>query len=56
MTIDKFDPNIILVNIIKLRLYRFAKNHTLQLVLGKLSDFLLEDPMEETHFDNMFIK
>jgi hypothetical protein len=56
MTIDKSDPNIILINIIKLKLYRFVKNHTLQRVLAKLCDFLLEEPVEATHFDKLFIK
>jgi hypothetical protein len=56
MTIENFDPNIVLVNIIKLKLYRFTKNHTLQLVLTRLSDFLSKEPMEATHSNNMFTK
>jgi hypothetical protein len=54
--IDKFDPNPILVNINKLKPYRFVKDHTFQLVLIKPSDFLSKEQMEATHFDNLFIK
>jgi hypothetical protein len=53
MTIDKFNLNPILVNINN---YRFVKDHTLQLVLTKPKNFLLEEPMEITHCDNMSIK
>jgi hypothetical protein len=38
VTIDKFDPNLKLVNINKLKPYRFVEDHTLQLVLA--SDLL----------------
>ncbi len=40
MTINKFDPNPILVNINKLKPYRFVENHTFQPILTKPSDFL----------------
>jgi hypothetical protein len=33
MTIDKFDPNLVLFNINKLKPYRFVEDQTLQLVL-----------------------
>jgi hypothetical protein len=33
MTIDKFDPNLVVFNINKLKPYRFVKDQTLQLVL-----------------------
>jgi len=56
MTIDKFDPNPILVNINKLKPYTFVEDHTFQPILAKLSDFLSKEPMEATHFDNLFIK
>jgi len=50
MIIDKFDPNPILVNINKLKPYRFAKDHTFQPILTKPSDFLSKEPMGLTHF------
>jgi hypothetical protein len=53
MTINKFNLNIILVNINKLKPYRFMEDQTLQLVLIKPSSFLPEEPMEVTHFDNL---
>ncbi len=56
MTIDKFNPNSILVNINKLKPYRFMEDQTLQLVLGKPSDFLPKEPVEVTHFNNLFTK
>jgi hypothetical protein len=40
MTIDKFDLNPILIDINKLKPYRFVKEHTLQLVLVKPNDLL----------------
>jgi hypothetical protein len=56
MTIDKFDSNLILVNINKLKPYRFVEDQTLQHVLAKCSDFLLEELVETTHSGNMFIE
>jgi hypothetical protein len=53
MTIDRFDPNPIPVNI---NSYRFIEDHTLQLVLTKPNNFLLEELMETTHCDNMSTK
>jgi hypothetical protein len=53
MTIDKFDPNLVLVNINKLKPYRFTEDQTFQLVLVELSDFLLEEPVEEKYFGNI---
>ncbi len=40
VTIDKFDLNIMLVNINKLKPYRFIKEKNLQLVLAKLGDLV----------------
>jgi hypothetical protein len=34
MTIDKFDPNLVLVNINKRKLHRFVEDQTFQLVLA----------------------
>jgi hypothetical protein len=56
VTINKFDLNPVLVNINKLKPYRFTKDHTLQPILVKLSDFLLKKLEEATHFDNLFTK
>jgi len=53
MIIDKFDPNLILVNI-KLKPYTFAEDHTFQPILTKPSEFLLEELVEAAHFDNLF--
>jgi hypothetical protein len=53
VTIDKFDLNPILVNTNKLKPYRFIKDQTLQLVLVKPCDFLLEEPREVKYFDNL---
>jgi hypothetical protein len=56
MTIDKFDPNPILVNINKLKPYRFVEDKTLQPALAKPNDFLLKGPVETNHFSNLFTK
>jgi hypothetical protein len=54
MTIENFDPNPILVNINKLKPYRFVEDKTLQLVLAKPNGFLLKGPVETNHFSNLF--
>jgi hypothetical protein len=54
VTINKFDPNPVLVNINKLKAYRFIKDETFQLVLAKPNDFLLEEPIEVKYSDNLF--
>jgi hypothetical protein len=56
MTIDKFDPNLILVSINKLKPYRFVEDQTLQPILTKPSDFPLKELIETNHFGNMFIE
>jgi hypothetical protein len=40
VTIDKFDPNLMLVNINKLKPCRFIENKTLQVVSVKPSDLV----------------
>jgi hypothetical protein len=51
MIINKFDHNPTLVNINKLKPYKFVEDHTLQLVLVKPNDFLPKEPiMEATIF------
>jgi hypothetical protein len=52
--INKFDPNIILVNINKLKPYWFVENSTLQPILAKTNDLLLEEPIEIGRPHNMF--
>jgi hypothetical protein len=56
LTINKFDLNLILININKYKPYRFAKDNKFQPVLTKPSDFLSKEWIEATHFDNLFIK
>ncbi len=53
MIIDKFDRNLILVNINKLKLYRFIKDQTFQFILAKPNDFLVKDLVEAKNFDNL---
>jgi hypothetical protein len=53
MTIDKFDPNSVLININKLKPYKFTEDQTFQLVLVELSDFLLEELVEEKYYGNL---
>ncbi len=40
VTIGKFDPNLVLVNINKLKPYRFVEDRTFQPILAKPSDLL----------------
>jgi hypothetical protein len=42
VTIDKFNPNSVLVNTNKLEPYRFIEDQILQLVLAKPNDSLSE--------------
>jgi hypothetical protein len=56
VTIDKFDFNLVLVNINKLRLYRFVEDQTLQPDLTKSSDLLLKELIDTNNYGNLFIK
>jgi hypothetical protein len=58
MTTNKFAHNPTLVNIHKLKPYRFVEDHTLQLVLVKPSDFLPKGTNYGGNhiFDNLFTK
>jgi hypothetical protein len=56
MIIDKFDPNPVLVNINKLKPYRFVEDHTIQPILAKPSDFLPIESIETSYSGNLFIK
>ncbi len=53
MTIDKFDPNLVLVNINKLKPHRFIEDQTLQPILAKPNDFLSEELVDVKYFDNL---
>jgi hypothetical protein len=46
VTIDKFDPNLVLVNINKLKPYMFIENKTLQLVFVKRNDLFIDEPIQ----------
>ncbi len=46
VTIDKFDPNLVLININKLKPYKFVEYITLQLVLVKPNDLLTDEPIQ----------
>jgi hypothetical protein len=50
MIIDKFDPNLVLININKLKPYRFIEDQTFQPILAKPSDFLIKDFVEVKNF------
>jgi hypothetical protein len=56
MTIDKFDPNPILININKLKSYQYVKDNTFQCVLAKPSDMLPKKMVEIDQPCNPFIK
>jgi hypothetical protein len=46
VTIDKFGPNLMLVNINKLKPYKFIEDKTLQLLLVKLGDPVTNEPFQ----------
>jgi hypothetical protein len=46
VTIDKFDPNLVLVNINKLKSYKFIEDKTLQAVLVKPNDLVMDEPIQ----------
>jgi hypothetical protein len=46
VTIDKFDPNPILVNINKLKPYKFIEDITLQPILANLSDLVVDEHVQ----------
>ncbi len=54
MTNDKFGPNLVLVNINKLKPYQSIEDHTLQLVLAKPNDLLPKKPIEIGQSNNPF--
>jgi hypothetical protein len=54
VTINKFNLNLILVNINKLKPYRFIEDQTIQLVLANLNNILSKELMEVKYFDNLY--
>jgi hypothetical protein len=56
VTINKFDLNIVLVNINKVKPYQFVEDNTLQPILAKANDLLPEEPIEIDRPHNMFTK
>jgi hypothetical protein len=46
VTIDKFDLNPMLVNINRLKPYRFIEDKTLQPILVKLGDLMTNEPVQ----------
>ncbi len=47
VTINKFDPNLVLVNINKLEPYRFIKDRTLQHMLAKPFDLVIDEHVQK---------
>jgi len=55
VTIDKFDPSLVLVNINKLKTYYFINDNTLQLILVNLSELATKEPIENEVFELVLI-
>jgi hypothetical protein len=53
MIINKFNFNLVLININNLKPYRFIEDQTLQPILAKPNDFLSEELVEITYSDNL---
>jgi len=56
ITIDKFDPNPVLVNINKLKPYMFIENKTLQHVLVKPSDLVSDKLVQTKELDSLLVE
>jgi len=56
ITIDKFDPNPILVNINKLKPYMFFEDKTLQPVLAYPSDLIIDEPVQITKLEPLLVE
>jgi hypothetical protein len=54
--IDKFDLNPVLVNINKLKPYKFIKDKFLQLILVKPSDLVTNEPIQTGELDSLLFK
>jgi hypothetical protein len=46
VTIDKFDLNLVVVNINKLKPYKFIKDKILQVVLVKPNGLVMDEPIQ----------
>ncbi len=55
-TIDKFDPNPMLVNINKLKPYRFIEDRTLQPILAKPSDLAIDEPVQTRELEPLHVE
>ncbi len=56
VTIDKFDPNPIFVNINKLKPYRFIEDKTLQPILIYLSDMVIDEHVQTKNLNHYLLK
>jgi len=56
VTIDKFDPNPVIVNINKLKAHMFIENITLQHVLVNLSDLIVDEHVKKKELEPLFVK
>jgi hypothetical protein len=56
VTIEKFDPNLVLVNINKLKPLWLVDNHTLLPIQVKPNDLLPKELVETNNYGNLFIK
>lgn len=56
VTIDKFNPSLLLVDINKLKLYWFVEDSTLQRIFVKPNDLLPKELLETNKFCNLFTK
>jgi hypothetical protein len=56
MNIDKFYPNPILININKLKPYKFVEDHIFQHVMVKPNDSLPKELVETNYYGDLFIK
>lgn len=55
VTIDKFDPNLVLVNINKIKPYWFVEDGTLKPIIVNPNDMLIKEPVEE-EINNLLTK
>jgi hypothetical protein len=55
VTIDKFDPNLVLVNINMLKPYKFIEDKTLQPILTKLSDLVLMNLFKQKNLNHYML-
>jgi hypothetical protein len=54
--VDKFDPNLVLVNINKLKPYKFIEDRTLQPVLTKLNDLATNELVQSRELEPLPIE